>query len=504
MVGYISSMFLILVVGSLVTFLTKSREQARMSALLTSLIVLIMSILMFFEYRTSGGLETFTELYDWVPSIGIGYHVAVDGLSLPMVLLTTITSFLCTVYAWGEKVRSNQFFAFILFIELALIGVFVSLDFFMFFIFWEFVLLPMFFLIGIWGGPRKDYAAIKFLIYTHVSSGFILLGIFAIYYFNIMAGNAPTFDIPTLLSAYPTLELTSFWKNFIFAAFLFGFLVKMPAVPFHTWLPDAHVEAPTVGSILLAGVLLKMGGYGLFRFLIPMMPNTSVNFVYIIAIFGLISILYAPIAAFMQPDIKKLIAFSSIGHMGFISLGVAASIAAGGETSRIFAASGAMFQLFAHGIVTAVLFGSAGVIDHHAGTRIIANLGGLAKRMPKFAVLMIIGFLASIGFPGTIAFIAEFSILAGSYPQLPLFVVLALPCIPITVMYHLYAFQRAMLGPYNQSLGEIGDATHYELLALAVWVVIIFALGLHPAPIYDMMESASTNLIMALPPGGIG
>jgi NADH-quinone oxidoreductase subunit M len=504
MVGYISSILVILVIGSIVTFLTKTREQARMVAVLASWTALIIAILMFFEYRALGGLENFTEIYKWIPSIGISYHVAVDGLSLPMVLLTTIVSALCTIYAWGEKLRSNQFFAFILFIEFALIGVFVSLDFFLFFIFWEFVLIPMFFFIGIWGGPKKDYAAIKFLIYTHISSVIMLLGIFAIYYFNIEAGNPPTFDIPTLLSAYPALPLTNFWKNFIFAALLFGFLVKMPAVPFHTWLPDAHVEAPTVGSILLAGVLLKMGGYGLFRFLIPMMPNAAGFFVYVIALFGLISILYAPLAAFMQPDIKKLIAFSSIGHMGFISLGVAASIAAGGETPRIFAASGAMFQLFAHGVITSVMFGSAGVIEHHAGTRIIANLGGLAKKMPKFAFLMIIGFLASVGYPGTVAFIAEFSILAGSFPQLPFFVVLALFSIPITVLYHFWAIQRAMLGPYNESIGNVSDATWYELTALAVWVIIIFIFGLYPAPIFEMTHTAAANLIDVLPKGGIG
>jgi NADH-quinone oxidoreductase subunit M len=453
---------------------------------------------MFFEYRASNGAQTFTEVYTWIPSIGISYHVGVDGISLPMLLLTTIVSAVCVIYAWEEKLRSNQFFAFILFIEFSLIGVFVALDFFLFFLFWEFVLIPMFFFIGIWGGPRKDYAAMKFLIYTHISSVIMVLGIFAIYYFNMAAGNEATFDIPTLLAAYPTLALSSFWKNFIFGALLFGFLVKMPAVPFHTWLPDAHVEAPTVGSIILAGVLLKMGGYGFFRFLMPMMPNASYNFVYVIALFAIISILYAPLAAFMQPDIKKLVAFSSIGHMGFITLGVAASIAMGAETPRIFAASGAMYQLFAHGIVTCVLFGSAGVIEHATGTRIIANLGGLAQKMPKFAFLMIIGFLASIGFPGTVAFIAEFSILAGSFPQLPFFVALAIVSIPITILYHLYAIQRAMLGQYNESLGDIHDGTWHELTALAIWVILIFALGLYPSPIYDMMNTAATGLVGGL------
>jgi NADH-quinone oxidoreductase subunit M len=498
MVGHISSILLILLVGSIATFLTRTKEQSRVVAAIASFSALFISISMFFGYNSPGGIEKFTEIYEWIPSIGITYHVGVDGLSLPMLLLTTIVSALCIIYSLEEKLRPNQFFAFILFIEFALIGVFVSLDFFLFFLFWEFVLIPMFFFIGIWGGPRKDYAAMKFLIYTHISSVIMVLGIFAMYYFNMAAGNEPTFDIPTLLSAYPTLELSGFWKNFIFGALLFGFLVKMPAVPFHTWLPDAHVEAPTVGSILLAGVLLKMGGYGLFRFLVPMMPNASYTFVYVIAIFAIVSILYAPLAAFMQPDIKKLIAFSSVGHMGFITLGVAASMAMGSETPRIFAASGAMYQLFAHGIVTSVLFGSAGVIEHATGTRIIANLGGLAQKMPKFAFLMIIGFLASIGFPGTVAFIAEFSILAGSFPQLPFFVALAIVSIPITVLYHLYAIQRAMLGQYNKKLGKIHDATWYELLALSIWVILIFIFGLYPAPVYEMMSESAASLMGGL------
>jgi NADH-quinone oxidoreductase subunit M len=361
----------------------------------------------------------------------------------------------------------------------------------------------MFFLIGIWGGPRKDYSAIKFIIYTHVGSLLMLLGIFAMYSFHGQATGVYTFDIVTLLSAYSTIPFPGIWKDFIFAALLIGFLIKMPAVPFHTWLPDAHVEAPTVGSILLAGVLLKMGGYGLFRFLIPMIPNASPYFVYIIAIFGLISILYSPIAAIAQPDIKKLIAFSSIGHMGFISLGVAASIAAGHEIPRIFAQSGAMFQLFAHGIITSVLFGSAGVIEHHTGTRIIQDLGGLAKKMPKFTFLMVVGFFASMGFPGMCGFVAEFSILAGAYPQLPYIVIIAMISIPLTAAYHLWALQRAMFGPYNEYLGDVHEITWYEFTALAIWVILIIALGIYPMPIFDMMQSTALDFVNLLPAGGI-
>ncbi|MEE8402938.1 MAG: NADH-quinone oxidoreductase subunit M [Candidatus Hydrothermarchaeaceae archaeon] len=500
---YISALLSVLLIGAIVTFMTKTREQARFAALISSWTALLIAVGMFINYDAAKGLDNFKEFYTWIPSIGVNYHVGVDGVALPMVLLATLVSALCTIYAWGESKRPNQFFGLLLLMDFALTGVFVSLDFFLFFIFWELTLIPMFFLIGIWGGPRKNYSAIKFIIYTHVGSVVMLLGILTMYTLHGNATGIYTFDIVTLLGAYNTLLIPDIWRNFIFAALLFGFLVKMPAVPFHTWLPDAHVEAPTVGSIILAGVLLKMGGYGLFRFLVPMMPNASPVFIYVIAIFGLISILYSPIAAMAQPDLKKLVAFSSIGHMGFISLGVAASVASGHEIPRVFAMSGAMFQLFAHGIITAVLFGACGVIEHHTGTRIIQDLGGLAKKMPRFTFLMVIGFFASMGFPAMIGFVAEFSILAGSYPQLPTFIILAMISIPLTAAYHLWALQRTMFGPYNEYLGDVREITWYEFTALSVWVLLIIALGIYPMPLFDMMQSTAVDFIRVLPVGGI-
>lgn len=504
MFPYISVLLFVLFLGAVITFLTRTREQARIVAVITTWIGFGITMIMALKYDPSLGLKNFEESYSWIPSIGIGYHVGVDGIGFPMALLSTLVSAFCAVYAWGEKLRPNQFFGLLVLMDLALTGVFVSLDFFLFYIFWELTLIPMFFLIGIWGGPRKDYSAIKFLIYTHVASVIMLLGIFAMFYFNGQSTGIYTFDMVTLLNAYKDLPLEPFWKNFIFAALLFGFLVKMPAVPFHTWLPDAHVEAPTIGSILLAGVLLKMGGYGLFRVLLPMIPNASNLFVYVIAVFGIVSIWYSAVAALAQKDIKKLVAFSSIGHMGFISLGVAASIALGAEIPRIFAQTGAMFQLFSHGIITSVLFGSAGVIEHHTGTRIIEDLGGLTKKMPRFAFLMVAGFFASLGLPGMSGFIAEFSILVGSYPQLPYFVIIAITSIPVVAGYHLWAVQRAMFGPYNEHLGNITDVTWYEFAALAMWVFLIILLGIYPMPIFDMMNSTATYFVgSVLPTGGI-
>jgi NADH-quinone oxidoreductase subunit M len=507
MFPYISSILAVLVLGSLVAFLTKTREQARNVALVSTWTAFVLSAIMFLTYRSAPVSITgmrFEEVYAWIPSIGIGYHVGVDGIGMPMLLLSTLICALCALYAWGEHHRANQFFGLLVLMDAALCGVFVALDFFVFYLFWELTLIPMFFLIGIWGGPRKDYSSIKFLIYTHVASVIMVISIFALYYFHGQATGNYTFDMLVLLEGYAHLGVSPFWMNLIFFGIMFGFMVKMPSVPFHTWLPDAHVEAPTIGSIILAGVLLKMGSYGLIRVLVPMFPYASPAFIYIIAILGLLSILYSPLAALAQKDLKKLVAFSSIGHMGFISLGVAASIAYGAADSRTLAQTGAMFQMFSHGIITAILFGSVGVIEHHAGTRIIEDLGGLTKRMPKLAFLMLTGFMASLGLPGMSGFVAEFSILAGSYPQLPVFVLAAMASIALVAAYHLWAIQRALFGPFNEYLGNITDAKWFEVSALAALVLITLFLGIYPMPVYDMMHTTAAHLIAdVLPAGGI-
>ncbi|VVB87650.1 F(420)H(2) dehydrogenase subunit M [uncultured archaeon] len=316
----------------------------------------------------------------------------------------------------------------------------------------------------------------------------MLLAIFTLYFNAWQISGTPNFDMLYLLKNYSLIE-SPLIKDAIFLALLFGFIVKMPAVPFHTWLPDAHVEAPTAGSVILAALLLKMGGYGLFRVILPLLPYSGSpdKMITLMAIIGVLSILYGTFLALAQRDLKKMVAYSSISHMGYVMLGAAALIP--------LSVSGAMFQQFSHGLITCVLFMSCGVIQHGAGTRIIGDLGGIDKLMPKLAFLMLAGFLASLGLPAMSGFVAEFLVLVNSYFTLPTFVILALFGIVFTAGYHLWAMQRAVFGTYNEKLGHVHDAANYEIISMAILVLLIIFFGLNPNPVLNMMTTNANQLL---------
>jgi NADH-quinone oxidoreductase subunit M len=432
--------------------------------------------------------------------LNIDYYVGIDGISAPMILLTALISFFATFAGWNIKKAAKGYYALYLLLVTGMMGVFVSIDFFLFYVFWELMLLPMYFLIGIWGGPRKEYAAIKFFIYTLFGSVFMLLVMIALYF---AVGSFNMFDMmdPSKYALDSILRDTT-WRYIAFAALFVGFAIKVPTVPFHTWLPDAHVEAPTPISVILAGVLLKMGTYGMIRIAWPMFPDAVDYFQWWIALIGMVSIVYGALCALGQHrvgqrDFKKLIAYSSVSHMGYVMLGLASMTNEG--------VVGAIFQMFNHGVITAMLFMVVGVIYDRAHTRRLDEFGGLANKMPIYTGIMTIAFFAAIGLPGMSGFVSEVLVFLGAFQTYPVLTVISATGIILGAAYMLWALQRVFFGklpdkwsgPWDPSgkIYKTDDVNGIEKFSLIPLAVIVIYLGIQPGKVTDMMAVSVNHFI---------
>jgi NADH-quinone oxidoreductase subunit M len=431
----------------------------------------------------------FTEEAKWIPAYGINYYVGVDGLSFPMVLLTALLCFICIPASWGISKSVKGYHLLFLLLETGMIGTFVSLDFFLFYVFWELMLLPMYFLIGIWGGPRRVYAAIKFFLYTLLGSVLMLIAILALY-FNVKdpATGQHTMNMLVMMNQgnHGGILLTHAARILLFFGLYIGFAIKVPVFPFHTWLPDAHVEAPTAISVILAGVLLKMGTYGLLRISFPILPDLTYELGWFLALMGTINIIYGAFCAMAQTDLKKLVAYSSISHMGYVMLAMSSFTPAG--------MNGAVFQMFNHGTITAMLFLLVGVIYDRAHHREINGFGGLANVMPRYLGITALAFFASMGLPGMSGFISEVLCFIGAFPRWPVFTIISVGGIIITAGYLLWTIQRMFFGQTNPKYAELPDINSRELFTLIPLAVIVIFLGLWPHPVLGLMNNSLTFL----------
>jgi NADH-quinone oxidoreductase subunit M len=451
----------------------------RLTALLATGAALLVSLELLNAFRPQVTGLQFIERVPWIPQLNITYFLGVDGISLPLVVLTGLLGFLACVASWSITERHKEYFALYLLLEVGMLGTFVALDLFLFYVFWEVVLVPMYFLIGIWGGGRREYSAFKFFVYTLAGSLFMLLSVLALYLY------AGTFDLVVLAQRAPAMDRGL--QAWLFLGFFLGFAVKVPVFPFHTWLPDAHVDAPTPISVLLAGVLLKMGGYGFFRISYPLLPAGAQAFGLALAVLGMINIVYGALVAMAQTDFKRLVAYSSVSHMGFVLLGLSSLTVEG--------LNGAMFQMFAHGIVTGGMFLLVGVLYDRAHTRDLTAFGGLGAKVPVFSGLLIFFGLASLGLPGLAGFVGEFLSLAGAFGVWRWPTILSVLGIVIAAAYILTALQRVLLGPLNERWRALPDINLRELVSVVPLLILILALGVFPLLLLEVQEGALMQLI---------
>jgi NADH-quinone oxidoreductase subunit M len=454
-------------------------RNARWIALWTSLVTCVLSLFIWAGFDPTTPEFQFVEHGEWLPAFNIAYHMGIDGISLFFVLLSTFLTVLCVLASWKSvTVRVKEYMIAFLVLETLMVGMFCALDLILFYMFFEGVLIPMFLIIGIWGGPRRVYAAFKFFLYTLLGSVLMLLAILAIYF------QTGTTDIPTAMA----FDFPAGLQKWLFLAFFASFAVKVPMWPVHTWLPDAHVEAPTAGSVILAGVLLKMGGYGFVRFSLPMFPVATEYFTPLIFTLSIVAIIYTSLVALAQEDMKKLIAYSSVAHMGIVTLGIFTVTEEGLQ--------GAVLQMLSHGIVSAALFLVVGVVYDRLHTREIARYGGLADNMPKYAFTFMVFMLASIGLPGTSGFVGEFLVLLGSFQINTWAAFLATTGTILSAAYMLYLYRRVIFGTITrEDVRAMFDLTPREIAVFAPLIALVLWMGLYPASFLKPMQASVANLI---------
>ena len=476
---WLSLLIFLPLAGAGALYLVEERH-ARMMALAITLADFVAALPLWWLFDPSSSRMQFVEHVAWITSPPIHYSLGIDGISLPLVLMTAALMPLCVLVSWESIVtKLRTFMAVLLVMETAMLGVFVALDFVLFYVFWEAMLIPMYLLIGVWGGPNRLYAAIKFFLYTLAGSVLLLVAILVLYFYG-----GHTFDVPALSQVtYPAAV-----QQWLFLAFFAAFAVKVPMFPFHTWLPDAHVEAPTAGSVILASVLLKMGAYGFVRFSLPMLPDASRDMTPLMATLSIIAIIYGAYMALAQVDLKKLIAYSSVSHMGFVTLGLFVMNQQGIE--------GAVLQMVNHGITTGALFLCVGIIYERTHSRLIADNVGLAKPMPRYATFLVIFALSSLGLPGTNSFVGEFLVLVGTFLWSKAVTALASLGIILAAAYLLYMVQRVVFGvPLARELPHLKDLDLREFGTLVPLVVLVFWIGLFPNPLVSRMHSTVTKTL---------
>ena len=505
--GILNLVTYIPLIGAIVIlfFLRKENGAAiRYTATFFAVVDFIASLYLWFNFDphgTGAHLFQFRETYTWIPSLGVQYDFGIDGISLLLILLTTFMGIIAIVSSFTSiDHRQKEYYILLLLLQTGMIGTFCALDFFLFYVFWEIMLVPMYFIIGIWGGPRKLYAAIKFFLYTLTGSVVMLLSILALYFFN--DGGIPFLNIKGLgnPATFSVLQFHNighmippqlqFW---IFIGFFLGFAIKVPMFPFHTWLPDAHVEAPTAGSIILAAVLLKMGTYGFVRFALPILPDATKRLIVPIVVLSIIGIIYGALVSLVQKDMKKLVAYSSVSHLGFVMLGMFALNPMG--------LKGSVLQMINHGISTGALFLLVGIIYERRHTRMIADYGGLAKQMPMYATLFLIAALSSMGLPALNGFIGEFTILLGAANRSLVWASFASVGIVLGAAYLLWLYQRVFWGPLdNPANKNVPDVNRRELGLLLALVVLMVWIGIKPAVFFDVIEEPVNYIVRKVEP----